>query len=108
LDESNNFYLSNLKTKSINCIQNELKFDNKTTKAFRLSSSSGQEQFLFSDRDWLNGYKFSCDEKSANPELKFSLCANDKISQDFLCAFYTQKRNELFIIGWNDNPKSTN
>ena len=100
LDDSNKFYLANLQTKKINCIQNQLNFDCNEVKAFRLFSSNNQEQFLFSDRCWLNGYKLSeHDDLEAN--CRKSLINIQK--EPFACVFYTQKRNELFIIGWKES-----
>ena len=69
----------------------ELKFEN-MTRIYRLSLNNIQEQFLISNKSWLNGFKLVDENKIDhfnNPEIPFA------------CAFYTQKRNEIFIIGWN-------
>ena len=73
------------------CIQNELNLDNKILKIFKLSSSIGQEQFVFGKRDWLNGFDI------LNP---------DKENGDPLCpvvfTFYTQRMNEVYVVLWNN------
>ena len=94
LDESNNFYLANLHDQRVKCIQNELKFDSTTTKAFRLISSNTHEQFIFGhDKDWLNGY----DIMGYKEESLFI----SETSTPILFAFYTQKRNEIFVVEWD-------
>lgn len=80
--------MSNIKNKKIKCIQNGLDFDNKTTKAFRLMSSNTQEQFLFGNQSWFNGYDVS---------LESEFLDKDDL---FVFAFYTKKRNEIFIVHW--------
>jgi hypothetical protein len=95
LDEGDKFYLANMKTKTIRCIQQELKFDSKVAKAFRLMSSNTQQQFIYSDRNWFNGFKLL-----GKDDLHRNASYNNLSDEPFVCAFFAQKRNELFIIGW--------
>jgi len=57
-------------------------------------SSNTHEQFIFSDNhDWLNGYDIINYEDGSIfvPETTSLL----------VFAFYTQKRNEIFVVEWN-------
>lgn len=61
--------------------------DARTTVVFRLMMTNTQEnQFIFSSRDWLDGFKLDNESQEDVP---------------FVWAFYSQKRNELFIVGWS-------
>jgi hypothetical protein len=84
MDDDHKFYLSNLKNGTIKCIQKSLNIDNKETKVFR-AITSNLEQFIFEDKNWLNGF-----------DLNSSNCFRDKIA----FSFYTQYRNQVYIIEW--------
>jgi hypothetical protein len=55
-------------------------------------SNTTQEQYLISDKNWLNGFKL---KDKGRQERFFS----DQIP--FAYSFYSQKRNEVFVVGWN-------
>ena len=89
VDDNNLIYLANLKQKSIKRIQNELSLSDRL-KIFHLSSSIGQEQFLFSaEQSWLDGYE--CTDTPERP-----------VNKSIAFAFYTQRINEAFCVLWNN------
>jgi hypothetical protein len=86
--------MANLNDQRVKCIQNELNFDSKSIKAFRLMSSNTHEQFIFtSHQNWLNGYDIINDQVESTfvPEYNNSI----------VFAFYAQKRNEIFVVEWD-------
>ncbi len=90
VDDKNLTYLSNIKNKSIQCLNQYTNLIKKEFKIFRLSTSIGQEQFVFGSREWMDGYDFSMLEE------KFE-------NNSFVFAFYRQKTNEANTILWNFN-----
>ena len=79
-------YLTNLKTKSINLLTLENKYNPKTDKIFKLMLNNCQEQFVFGDQRWLDGFELN------------SFTGLD--SNNVAFAFYSYKRNEIFILNW--------
>ena len=93
MDESNKFYIANFNNQKVKCIQNELNFDSKTTKVFRLTSSNTHEQYIFDgSQDWLNGFEI----KNYGQNLIES-------KNPMVFSFYAQKRNEIFMVEWKQN-----
>lgn len=84
VDEEHSFYLVNLKSKLINKIDAYLNIDSKQ-KFYRILLNSIQEQFVFGDKNWLNGFLLE-EEKSPFREGCFPL------------VFYSSRRNECFVV----------
>jgi len=77
-----------LRNQTIRCIQAELTLTEKL-RIFNLANSV-QEQFIFADRGWLDGYDLG---GILNDEMA-------KREKSILFAFFTQKINELFCVVW--------
>lgn len=90
VDEKNNLYLTNLKSQQVKCLNLELDLDNETEKMFRLITSNTQEQFIYGSRCWFNGFKLN------------TTLANEPDITSLVFAFYTQQRQEVIVITWND------
>lgn len=54
-------------------------------------SNNTQEQFIFNDRKWLNGFR----PDKLNNELR-------DLTDSIAFTFFTQKRNEAFIVEWKN------
>lgn len=89
MDDDHRFYLSNLKNGTIKCIQKNLNIDNKEAKVFR-AISSNLEQFIFEDKNWLNGFDLN-------------LSNNNLFNKRIAFSFYTQYRNQVYVIEWKLN-----
>ena len=93
MDDDHKFYISNLKDRTIKCIQASLDLNNKECKVFR-AISANLEQFIFEDKNWLNGF-----------ELKLNKTLNNDTSA-IVFTFYTQYRNQVYVIEWNNQTQN--
>lgn len=84
VDEDHSFYVADLKSKSINKIDAFLNID-PTQKFYRILVNSIQEQFVFGDKNWLNGFSLKDDIYPLNKDC-------------FPLVFYSYRRNECFVI----------
>ena len=91
VDDDDLIYLSNLRNQTVRCIQKGLLLT-ENLRIFKLATSA-QEQFVFADRSWLDGYDLSenLEDEMANREKKI------------VFTFFTQRINEAFCVLWK-NP----
>ncbi len=88
IDDKNNIYLTNLKTNSINLLNLENKYNSRADKIFKLMLNNYQEQFIFGDQGWLDGFRLG----------SFNFFQTNNV----VFAFYTHKRNEIFVTNWKN------
>ena len=79
----------NLKKKLIQCVRIVHNSDNSINKFYRIMSNNTQEQFILENKKWLNGFELNS---------KNDLC---QVDEPFSIVFYSNKRNEVFLVEWN-------
>lgn len=87
IDNENTFYLTNLKTNIINVIN--LDDDSRTGNIFGVKFKKYQEQFIFGDQQWLDGFKLS----------SYNFFETNGVAM----LFYTDKLNEIFVTNWKNS-----
>ena len=88
VDDNDLIYLSNLRDQTVRCLQTELSLTDKL-RIFKLATSA-QEQFVFADRSWLDGYDLGGRAVGEMAERDKSIAF----------AFFTQRINEAFCVVW--------
>jgi WD40 repeat protein len=97
VDDLNNFYISNIQKKSFKKIEKSgLQFNTTFGKVYQLLATNGQQNFLFPQRSWLDGYQI-VDISNRNNQSDSSFSSSSNI----VFLFFTQRQNETFVITWN-------
>lgn len=92
VNREDRIYLSNLKSQSIKCIQNELINRNKKLVGlfhFPNIAVGRKENFKMSETDWLSGYKLA--------DFTFN---SKKFKNSIVFCFHGLKMNEIFLVTW--------
>lgn len=84
VDELNRFFLTNIKSRMVKCLNEQLSLNNKVEKVFRLISSNTQEQFIYGSREWFDGFSLQDETEDGS----------------FVLGFYTQQRCEAVLLTW--------